>query len=160
MSKYLKFKELAVKSYNFYPHFELLNYIVWEFFEREDRPMWFSDIKDIAVKTNIELLSVRCFITCLRGSSRSKDPKLLTEMFWYKAQEGKELILLQGKGLREHAKQVGIQDVSDEIIHNLALNIFVCWHPEPNNLSNKLLVDRRFIKSENCLSGVWHRWLG
>lgn len=164
MSKYLKFNELAVKSYSFYPRFELLNDVVWEFFEREDRPMWFSDIRHIAIKTKVDLVNVRCFITCLRGASRSKDPKLLTEMSWYRGKEDKELILLKGKGLGEHAKQVGIQEtsdaISDEIVHNLALHIFLCWHPEPNSLPEKLVVDNRFIQPENCLLAVWDRWLG
>lgn len=62
MSKYLKFKELAISSYSFYPHSEVLNDIVWEFFEREDRPMWFSDIRNIALTTAIDLVSVRCYI--------------------------------------------------------------------------------------------------
>lgn len=81
-------------------------------------------------------------------------------MFWYKAKKDKELSLLKGYGLAQHAKQLGIQEVSDEITRDLASSIFICWHPEPNSLANKLLLDERFIKSENSLVGVWADWLG
>jgi hypothetical protein len=156
--KYLSHRQSSEKFYSQTPHFQKLNKAFWDFFEKEDRQLWFSDLQDISVKTNIEFVFVRCFVSMLTSTNPKKYPKLLTQISYYQVQEGKEIVLLKGSPLKQLTEQLGIKEVSDEISTNLAFHVFPCWHPEPDTLN--MAICNKFLKPENSLLALWSQWLG